>query len=170
MFSVSGAQSEEPCSRRCRNASSTGYAQEALDSYRRAALGENISRIARGLVFPSKKSGGHHTASFLAKPFARRRKRVGVGIRFTPQGMRRTANNLRGQLGIDRTVIQDEIGHASDRMTDRYSNVTVDEKRDAIERLVQAIDGASDSAEVAPGGFRRGRAASAGRQEGSPDR
>jgi integrase/recombinase XerD len=123
-----------------------GMIREALDRLRQTDRDRGVHRIGDALVFPSEQTGGHHSATYLVKPFQRMREQAKIPIRFTPHGMRRTYNNLMRQLGTGQVLLHATIGHSSDRMTEHYSHVGIEEKAAAVERLARAISGA----EMAP--------------------
>ena len=94
---------------------------------------------ASGLAFPTR-TGGLHKGTPLNRVLRKACDEVGVSIRFTPHGMRRTWND-QGRRLTSGTVIRSLVGHASDAMTDHYSNVGLTEKRDAAEAIAAEVRG-----------------------------
>jgi integrase len=126
--------------------------REALERHRQSDRDRGVHRIGDALVFPSRVTGGHHSSSFLANPFKRICERAGILIRFTPQGMRRTYNNLMRQLGTGEVVLHATIGHSSTAMTEHYAHVPIEERAAAVDRLARAISGAELVTELVTGG------------------
>jgi integrase len=123
---------------------------DALEAHRRAVGVDNVTRIPTRLVFPSAKAGKSRSGSFLTKHLRRICERAEIEIRFTQQGLRRTANNLRRLLGIDGTVIRSEIGHSSEKMTEHYSSVSATERQASMDRVVKAITEVQLAPKLAP--------------------
>jgi len=64
--------------------------------------------------------------------------------------MRRTFNNLMRRAQVDTVVLHATIGHSSDRMTEHYSHVDVEEKLAAVSRLVAAVIPERNSPNASP--------------------
>lgn len=92
---------------------------------------------ACGLVYPTQ-AGGLHKGTPLNGILRKACDKVGVTIRFTQHGLRRTWNDL-GRRLAGGTVIRALVGHASDAMTDHYSNVALAEKRAAAEAIALEV-------------------------------
>jgi len=104
---------------------------------------------ASELLFPAEDGGlrGEHS---LRKPFARVRALVGLDMRFTPRGLRRTFNDLARVAEVESLVTRSISGHLTDRMREHYSTVTPVEQRESIGRVLRLVrpgdDGAGPSA------------------------
>jgi len=81
------------------------------------------------LVFPSK-AGTYRCATVTAKPLRRCAEKAGVDKRVTNQALRRTVNNLIRQRAGEITA-RAITGHATQAMTEHYSEVTLQEKKAA---------------------------------------
>ena len=81
---------------------------------------------------------------------------MGLGIRFTPRGLRRTFNDLARMAGVESLVTRSISGHATDRMMEHYSTVTPVEQRESIGRVLHLVKPAPDdhgsARRRAPGG------------------
>jgi hypothetical protein len=104
-----------------------------------------INVQARGLeagwVFPSR-TGGLHPNSILDKPFRDLLGHLGITKRFTPHGLRRTCTDLTRQVSSS-VVTKAITGHLTDAMHAHYSTVSLDEKRDAMRRVIRLVSGGS---------------------------
>ena len=90
------------------------------------------------LIFPSR-TGSIREPGSLHKPLADAGDRAGVGIKVGPQVLRRTFNTLMVGAGVDRTVLRAQMGHCSEEMTERYTGVSIEAKRAAVE-LIEGDD------------------------------
>jgi len=107
---------------------------------------------ASELLFPAA-DGGLLTEHSLRKPFARIRGLIGLDMRFTPRGMRRTFNDLARAAQVESLVTRSISGHLTDRMREHYSTVTPVEQRESIGRVLRLVKPASDAPrDGAPGG------------------
>ncbi|MBI5527685.1 MAG: site-specific integrase [Deltaproteobacteria bacterium] len=111
---------------------------EVLREHRQRMIREQHRGLASGLVFPSE-TGSYHYASWTDKILRRVVQECNIGHRITMHGLRRTYNNLMRRAGVQYLVIQATVGHSSDEMTNHYSSVGLDEKREAAARLMSAI-------------------------------
>jgi len=68
--------------------------------------------------------------------------RSGVGGRITTHGLRRTLNNLTRQVSTGE-VVRSIIGHSTERMTEHYSWIELDEKRAAITGVLRLVEGSA---------------------------
>ena len=110
---------------------------EMLRERRRRMKAERHPGLARRLVFPTKQ-GTLHKGNPLGKVLEKACHEAGVTIRFTPHGLRRTWNNIARRLAGG-LVVRAMIGHASEAMTDHYSLVDGDEKRETAEAVVALL-------------------------------
>lgn len=114
-----------------------GPLPEMLARREREMAAQQGQERASGPVFPTCK-GGLHKGTPLNKVLRKACGKAGVSIRFTQHGLRRTWNDL-GRRLTSGTVIRSLVGHASDAMTDHYSNVALAEKRDAAEAIAAEV-------------------------------
>lgn len=110
-----------------------------LRDHRAGLVARQARGLADGWVFPSA-VGGLHEPSVLRKPLAAALRRAGIGMRFTVHGFRRTFNNLARQVAGE-IVTRAITGHVTPAMTEHYSHVGVEEKRDAVGKVVRLVLG-----------------------------
>lgn len=60
-----------------------------------------------------------------------------IEVHVTPQVLRRTLNTLLIANGVDRIVQRSMMGHTSEQMTERYAGVRLEDKREAVLRLIE---------------------------------
>jgi integrase len=109
---------------------------EVLRVHRRALLEAQHPGLKSGLVFPSD-TGGFRGPESLYKPLAAAAKKAGIEQRLGAQVLRRTFNTLLLMEGVDRVVLRSLMGHCSEEMTERYSGVSAEAKRAAVEHLAR---------------------------------
>jgi integrase len=103
------------------------------------------------LLFPAE-DGRLHSEHVLRTPFARVCALVGLPLRFTPHGMRRTFNDLARAARVESLVTRSISGHLTDRMREHYSTVTPVEQRESIGRVLRLVTLGSTTPGGAPGG------------------
>jgi integrase len=109
-------------------------------------------QLASELLFPAA-DGGMRTEHSLRKPFARIGALIGLGMHFTPSGLRRTFNDLARAAQVESLVTRSISGHLTDRMREHYSTVTPVEQRESIGRVINLVRPAPDAVrDGAPGG------------------
>ncbi len=96
-------------------------------------------RNPRGLVFPSTQ-GTYRSPSIMTKPMQRCAERAGIEKTVSNQALRRTVNNLIRQTAGE-IAARAITGHATQAMTEHYSDVTVDEKHLAQQRALGGLVG-----------------------------
>jgi integrase len=124
---------------------------ELLREHQRWQIDNQVAGLKAGLLFPSS-NGKYRFTSVLTKPLARACKIAGVDKHLTSHCLRKTANNLI-RLANGDTVARAMIGHASDEMTQLYSDVDQTERArahaaafgDALERTSSIAPAAADS-------------------------
>lgn len=94
------------------------------------------------LVFPSR-TKKCRWASTMTKPFREVQEAMGMTVRFTPHGMRRTYNNLLRQASEDGVLVRSIIGHVDERMTARYSVLGMQEKQRVAQQVYDTVDRAA---------------------------
>ena len=89
--------------------------------------------LAKGWIFP-RDDGEHYRGYPLRKVLLRACKSAKIAIRFTTHGLRRTYNDL-ARHEASALVLRATVGHTTEAMTDHYSHVRTDEKRELSERV-----------------------------------
>lgn len=102
---------------------------DVLKEHRRQMVAAQHPGLEKGLVFPTRK-GTLYRSWPLVRVLRQAMKAAGIERRLTPHGLRRTWNDLLDRVAA-RRVTQAIIGHTSDRMTDHYGRVDVEELRAA---------------------------------------
>ena len=110
------------------------------------ALREHLERQMRAgdvgeLVFPpawtvDDDSDGTRTGASLRRAFNLARAEAGITMRISPLVLRRTFDTLLVSAGVDRIILRSMIGHSSEEMTERYAGVRIEDKREAVLRIV----------------------------------
>jgi len=93
--------------------------------------------LRKGLVFPTR-SGELHRGTPLRKVLLQACEKVGIEIRFTTHGLRRTWNNIARRYA-EGMVVRAIIGHADEAMTELYSMVDTDEKHEVAEAVAEHL-------------------------------
>jgi len=88
------------------------------------------------LLFPSV-TGGYRSPSVLNKVFDEVAREIGLTMRFTQRGMRRTFNDIARAAKIEGIVTRSISGHLTERMQLHYSTVNPTEQRASIARVIQ---------------------------------
>lgn len=109
-----------------------------LAAHRRRLVEEQHPGLTEGWVFP-RPSGGVFYTGDLNPPIQAALKAAGITKRFTAHGLRRSFNNLARQECADAIVIRSITGHTTAEMTEHYSHVGIDEKRDLVNAVVAQI-------------------------------
>jgi len=65
---------------------------------------------------------------------------MGLGWNVTAHDLRRTFQNMLRQAGVGATVQLALMGHSSTQMTEHYSQVGTDEKREAMDNVVALVN------------------------------
>lgn len=114
----------------------------ALKGHRKALMERQVDGFKLGWIFPSK-SGSPVYASTLQKPLKRALTAAGITERFTIHGFRRTFNNLVRPF-VTGDVLRSIMGHATERMTEHYSHIQMEEKRKALNHFMRLVPSSSD--------------------------
>ena len=93
----------------------------------------------KGLLFPGR-FGDYRLPGSCSKAWAKVCKVMGLGWNVTAHDLRRTFQNMLRQAGVGLTVQQALMGHSSLSMTEHYSQVGSDEKRQAIGNVVALVN------------------------------
>jgi integrase len=104
-----------------------------------AALPEGAAQES-DLLFPTK-HGMLRSRTVLAKPFKAIAEELGLSVRFTPRGMRRTFNDMARVVGIDAVVKRSISGHLTTEMELHYSTAQASEQREGLDRVHAVITG-----------------------------
>ncbi len=92
----------------------------------------------KGLLFPGR-FGDYRLPGSCSKAWARVCKVMGLGWNVTAHDLRRTFQNMLRQAGVGATVQLALMGHSSTQMTEHYSQVGRDEKRQALDNVVALV-------------------------------
>lgn len=92
------------------------------------------------LLFPTRQ-GELRSRGVLTKPFKAIAQELGLAVRFTPRGMRRTFNDMARVVGIDAVVKRSISGHLTTEMELHYSTAQASEQREGLERVHAALTG-----------------------------
>jgi len=107
---------------------------------------------ASELLFPAE-DGRLLNEHVLRKPFERVSEAIGLQMRFTPRGMRRTFNDLARVANVAKLVTMSISGHLTDRMPEHYSTVwAAGEQREGIGRMLRLVKGGADTGASTPSG------------------
>jgi integrase len=117
-----------------------------LERHRAKLDGQRRSGTDSGWAFPSKKGTMRFTTT-LSAPLDRAIEEAELATRITPHGFRRTFNNLLRQVTTS-TVQKSITGHSTDRMAEHYSHVHIDEKLDAVRRVVGLVRAPTETLET----------------------
>ena len=108
-----------------------------LQGHRRNQLEQQAEALTEGWCFPSK-VGDLMYPSSPTKPLKRALEAAGVERRVTFHGLRRTFNNLARQTASGQ-VVRAITGHVTEAMTEHYSHVGGEEKRQLADTLTAQI-------------------------------
>jgi integrase len=95
------------------------------------------------LVFRAPRSRKHMHNTAPRRALLKCLEKAGIERRFTVHGSRHTFNNLLRQSTKDGTLVRSMTGHATEEMTEHYSDVQLDEKRQAVVGLTLIVGGKS---------------------------
>lgn len=107
---------------------------DALEQHRERLMREQHPGLEQGLAFPAD-GGGYRLPQSIGKTLRAIEDDVETDVHLTPQVLRRTYNDLLRKAQVDRIVLREQMGHTDEPMTERYSSVDFDEKRDAVTRV-----------------------------------
>jgi len=91
-----------------------------------------------GLIFPSL-VGTPLAAARMSDALRKARSLVGMEVRFTAHGFRRSMTDLLRLAAVDPVVAAALIGHSTERMRKHYSTVRAEEASDAAERVAALL-------------------------------
>jgi len=95
--------------------------------------------VEKGLLFPGR-FGGYRLPGSCGRAWKKVSKVMGLEWSITGHDLRRTFQNMLRQAGVGLTVQQALMGHSSMGMTEHYSQVGRDEKRQAMDNVVSLIN------------------------------
>jgi hypothetical protein len=110
---------------------------EVLRWHERTQLKTEAQRASE-LLFAAE-DGRYRSEHVLRKPFERVCALIGLRLRFTPRGMRRTFNDLARVAQVESLVTKSISGHQTERMREHYSTVSPTEQRDSIGRVLKLV-------------------------------
>lgn len=91
-----------------------------------------------GLIFPAT-NGGYRLPSSVSKGWGTVSRTMELDWVVTPHDLRRSYQNLLRQANVNQIVQQALMGHSSDAMTEHYSHVGMEEKRQAQSKVVDFL-------------------------------
>ncbi len=114
--------------------------RDLLKGHRAQQLKDQHPGLRLGLLFPGE-HGGHRGPEALRNMLRSASISAQLPLKATAQVLRRTFNTLLLQQGVDRIVLQSQMGHSSDEMTSRYAGIQASAKQAAVEGLEKSIKG-----------------------------
>lgn len=97
-----------------------------------------VGAVNPNLVFPSK-LGSYRDPAMMYKVLGRCAKKAGIKKKFGSHALRRTFIDNERISGTDRAVIKASVGHETDKMFEHYSHITLEEKRQAVNKAFEGI-------------------------------
>ena len=110
--------------------------KEVLTAQRKRLIASQHPCLAMNLVFPST-NGKYRITTAIEKTLAQLSEVCGLSFRVTPQVLRRSFNTLLAEAGVSPIVPRAQMGHSSERMTERYAGVHLDRKAELVTLLVE---------------------------------
>ncbi len=104
-----------------------------LVSWRREMIAAQHIGLGSGLVFPSPVTGRRRCGDGLRMALKNAARGVGVEVDVHVHTLRRTANRLAMEAGVERSDLRAQLGHTSAAMTDLYRGVRLTDKRAVAE-------------------------------------
>jgi len=92
----------------------------------------------RGLIFPSER-GIYRTPGTVKRTLTKICGAATITKKVSPKWMRHTYNNLMRQAKVDRIVLRATTGHSAEDMTEHYSHVSMEEKKEAAARVLEMV-------------------------------
>lgn len=111
---------------------------DVLREHRKSMMQDQHPGLASGLVFPAN-NGKPRFGSVLRKPMRFVSEHLVLDFIVTPQVLRRTFNTLLVQAGVDRIVLRAQMGHTSEQMTARYSGISTEAKKVAVQSVFTSV-------------------------------
>jgi integrase len=113
--------------------------RDALEVHRlrMAEAGRRVS--GAGLIFPAA-DGGHRGTAALGKLLRLAGGAAGLPVAVGALMLRRTFNTLVALAGTDRLVLRAQLGHTTEKMTERYAGVPATAKVEAVGVLMEAVN------------------------------
>lgn len=102
-------------------------------------LDERQLKNKKHLLFPGSKGATFRSLRSLAKPFTKVAQAIGVKLRFTQRGMRRTFNDLSRAAKLEPDIIRSISGHHTDQMREWYSTYRAGERRAGIAAVIDVV-------------------------------
>jgi integrase len=113
---------------------------DVLRSWHETLVQSRHRHLESGWVFPSRVGKPHHNAACMGKAFIDCLREMGFDRRFSSHGLRRTANDLLRRVASGE-VTRAITGHMTAAMTEHYSHVDAGEKKVAVQRMLQLVQG-----------------------------
>jgi len=111
---------------------------DVLREHRQRLIRDQHPGLGSNLVFPAN-HGGLRLPQSTTKVYDLAREAMGLEMRLGHQVLRRTFNTLALRTNIDRINIRSMMGHSSEKMTERYAGVPLEDKRAAVVSMFKDI-------------------------------
>jgi integrase len=111
---------------------------EAIEAEQVRLKVEGNPGYKEGKLFPGR-NGEYRFPSSVSKGWKAVSRVMSLEFNVTPHDLRRSYQNLLRQAAVNQVVQQALMGHSSDRMTEHYSHIDMDEKRAAQDRVVDLL-------------------------------
>ena len=112
--------------------------RQAIAAHRQEMIREQHPGLSSGIVFPDR-NGGYRRTESLSKPLRELGKKLGFEVHVSAQVLRRTFNTLLIKAQVDRITIRSLTGHSSERMTEHYTGLPMEMKRQALGTLLGTL-------------------------------
>ena len=111
---------------------------EAIRAEQERLRVEENPGLEEGILFPGK-TGQYRVPASVYKGFKTVSEAMGLSWVVTPHDLRRSCQNLLRRASVSQVVQQAVLGHSSDAMTQHYSHVGMDEKRQGVDGVVDIL-------------------------------
>ncbi len=112
---------------------------EAIKAEQERLRVEENSGLEQGILFPGK-TGQYRVPASVYKGFKTVSEAMGLSWVVTPHDLRRSCQNLLRRASVSMVVQQALMGHSSVAMTQHYSHVDMDEKRQGVDGVVSLLE------------------------------
>lgn len=119
-----------------------------LRKHRKDLTERSVPGVEEGWVFPTEKGTLAYPGT-LRKPLKAALDAANITRRFTVHGFRHTMNNLLRQ-SASAVVARSIVGHTTEAMTEHYSHVGAEERRQAVTRVLRRVVGPEVGLQVGP--------------------
>jgi integrase len=101
--------------------------------------------VRKGILFPAI-NGTYRVPSSVTKAWQHISKLMGLSWNVSPHDLRRSHQNLLRLTSTNQVVQQALMGHSSDKMSEHYSHVSMEEKREVHQGIISLLDYRKDRA------------------------